>query len=57
MGGSLENSNRNKSGVSPVAADLRAAVLPGDPACPCPEVTGHLFSSSCVDGPAVMRGF
>ena len=37
-----------------VAADLRAAVPSREtPPCPCPEVTGPLFSSSCVDGPAV----
>jgi hypothetical protein len=37
-----ENNFRNKSGVSQVAADLRAAVPLGDPASPCPEVDGHL---------------
>jgi len=45
--GSSENNIQNKSGISQVAAGLRAAVPSGDPVCPCPEeVTGHLFSSS-----------
>jgi hypothetical protein len=57
MKGALENSIQNKSGVSQVAAGLRAAVPSGETSSSrARRSRATWFSSSWVDGHSVLRG-